>query len=148
MFLCVLCFNWLCINFYIKIYVTEQSSLFSRKLNIIISKISIILIFIQPVYHIDREEVSSTDIDVLNIHDNNTTCEEPRSKTLDEDIINLTETYKRQQGNNIKSCLNKYKYIITDSNKVSTLNNVLFLISNVYLEVMQKSNVKKSVLSI
>lgn len=69
---------------------------------------------------------TNTDINALNIQDNNTPSEEPRSKTLDEDIINLTETYKRQQENNIKSCLNKYKYIITDSNKVSTLNDVIF----------------------
>ena len=73
----------------------------------------------QPVYHIEREEVSNSSVHVLNIYDNNnSTCEEPRSKTLDEDI-NLAETYKRQQEDNLKSCLNRYKYIITDTNKVN-----------------------------
>lgn len=85
---------------------------------------------LQPVYHIERQEISanhsvSNDNSAVSINDpsHNATVsaaaggESTRPKTLDEDI-NLTETYSRQRPDNLKNCLDKYKYVFTDSNKV------------------------------
>lgn len=68
----------------------------------------------QPVFHIEREEIET----IKEANNNNDDSFTETGKHVEDDI-DLVENYKKRHENGLNIYLNKYKYKLVDTNKVS-----------------------------